>query len=298
MTQALRQTIFELFDRIQINKIKITPHAAVEPTAVGRSKIGGTPDLPKGFAWPYYEAESFDGVRANRPLSFLAQINLAQASVFDRDCRLPREGVLSFFYELQSQKWGFDLGDKGCARVFYFSQEADLVNTDCPKDLEQDACLPTFSLSFESVASLPTYSNFCELPQAKGASDLLLHQTQSPWDVYDALKAAYGCPFDDEWAVNTHLLGYPDVIQNPMERECEKVTRGIYNGEPHLLSPELEADILKASSDWTLLFQMGTLQKDDFELMFGDCGHIYFWIKKEELRLKNFNNVWLILQCG
>ncbi|KMV74442.1 hypothetical protein FSCG_02162 [Fusobacterium vincentii 4_1_13] len=31
--------------------------------------------------------------------------------------------------------------------------------------------------------------------------------------------------------------------------------------------------------------------------MFGDCGYIYFWIKKEDLKSKNFDNVWLILQC-
>ncbi|MGN0700170.1 MAG: DUF1963 domain-containing protein [Oscillospiraceae bacterium] len=32
--------------------------------------------------------------------------------------------------------------------------------------------------------------------------------------------------------------------------------------------------------------------------MFGDCGHIYFWIRKADLAARNFDNVWLILQCG
>ena len=161
---------------------------------------------------------------------------------------------MSFFYELQSQKWGFDLGDKGCARVFYFSQEADLVNTDCPKDLEQDACLPTFSLSFESVASLPTYSNFCELPQAKGASDLLLHQTQSPWDVYDALKAAgirakidlsdnslgWKCAQYEMKGVPLRIeIGPKDIEQN----QCVIVTR--HNREKSFVSLDGIADTVK-----------------------------------------------------
>ena len=37
--------------------------------------------------------------------------------------------------------------------------------------------------------------------------------------------------------------------------------------------------------------------KDGFELMFGDCGRIYFYIRKEDLRNRNFENVWLSLQC-
>ena len=42
---------------------------------------------------------------------------------------------------------------------------------------------------------------------------------------------------------------------------------------------------------------MDTVESDDYELIFGDCGHIYFWIKKDDLKSKNFDNVWLILQC-
>ena len=43
---------------------------------------------------------------------------------------------------------------------------------------------------------------------------------------------------------------------------------------------------------------MGTISDDDYELMFGDCGHIYYWIRKEDLMNCNFENTWLILQCG
>ena len=58
-----------------------------------------------------------------------------------------------------------------------------------------------------------------------------------------------------------------------------------------------EEEIKKASKDWILLFQMDTVESDNYELMFGDCGHLYFWIKKEDLANKNFENIWLILQC-
>ena len=32
--------------------------------------------------------------------------------------------------------------------------------------------------------------------------------------------------------------------------------------------------------------------------MWGDCGCIYFWLKKQDLAAGNFDRVWLILQCG
>ena len=96
----------------------------------------------------------------------------------------------------------------------------------------------------------------------------------------------------------TKLLGYPDIIQNSMEEECAAVTRGInMGGIGYLYLKKYHDEIKKASKDWILLFQMDTIESDDYELMFGDCGHLYFWIKKEDLANKNFENIWLILQC-
>ncbi len=50
-------------------------------------------------------------------------------------------------------------------------------------------------------------------------------------------------------------------------------------------------------ANWQLLLQLDTVRKDDFELMFGDCGRIYFYIRKDDLKARRFENVWLILQC-
>ena len=85
------------------------------------------------------------------------------------------------------------------------------------------------------------------------------------------------------------------MVQNPLEAECEMVTRGMADGaEGEEISQELRDDIEKASRDWTLLFQMGT----DSGLEFGDVGHINYWIKKQDLARRDFDKAWLILQCG
>ena len=63
------------------------------------------------------------------------------------------------------------------------------------------------------------------------------------------------------------------------------------------MTDEEKERFAEASKEWTLLLQLDTVEKDDFELMFGDCGRIYFYILKEDLKNKNFENTWLILQC-
>lgn len=84
-----------------------------------------------------------------------------------------------------------------------------------------------------------------------------------------------------------------------MLSECELCgRRGIYTGSgyPNMTDEEKER-FAEASKEWTLLLQLDTVEKDDFGLMFGDCGRIYFYILKEDLKNKNFENTWLILQC-
>ena len=54
----------------------------------------------------------------------------------------------------------------------------------------------------------------------------------------------------------------------------------------------------QALQNWRLLFQMEEGIADELGLMFGDCGSIYFYIREEDLQARNFDRVWLILQCG
>lgn len=48
---------------------------------------------------------------------------------------------------------------------------------------------------------------------------------------------------------------------------------------------------------WQLLFQLDMVETDDFELMFGDCGRLYVFIKKEDLTARKFENAWGMVQC-
>ena len=62
-------------------------------------------------------------------------------------------------------------------------------------------------------------------------------------------------------------------------------------------SDEVKKSIKENAKDWILLMQMSELEIGDYGLYFGDSGKIYFNIRKEDLKNKNFDDVWLIFQC-
>ncbi|CEG93406.1 YwqG family protein [Propionibacterium freudenreichii] len=295
MSQDLKQALFGVFDAVQKNAIKLDFGADPEPGEAGQSRLGGRPDVPRDFEWPRFQDKDDDSADANRPLTFLAQVNLADATRYDAEGLLPTAGVLSFFYEMETQEWGFDPRDKGSARVFFFEDPATLRPASVPDDLD-DWFPDGQAISYRNMVDLPAWLGFTELPEeVRRTNPLPVPLTDIEWEDYDAMREEYGAPSEGDDAVTTKLLGHPDVVQNPMEAECEMVTRGMADGaEGEEISQELRDDIEKASRDWTLLFQMGT----DSGLEFGDVGHINYWIKKQDLARRDFDKAWLILQCG
>ena len=275
-----KKIITEMLDNLKKNEITFSTEFNNNSEIVDKSKIGGRPYLPKDFTWPYYQ---------ELPLSFLAQINLEEVSSLDKDKLLPSTGMLYFFYELETEEWGYHPESKGCAKVFYFEDTSNFELIDFPKDMKGYCQVPEFKVTFKANISYPSYENFYLLLKE---DDALKKQDISFNDfipLYDEIFIP-----DNNY---TKLLGYPEVIQNPMEEECEAVTRGFNMGGIESYPKQYQKEIRSASKDWMLLFQMDTVETSDYELMFGDSGHIYFWIKKEDLANKNFENIWLILQC-
>ena len=281
MKEKETKEFLEQLKKLYKNEIRISLERSKKPLPSISSKIGGRPVVPDDFLWPYYEGESYiDEKPVNRPLAFLAQINLQDTALLDKDNILPKSGILCFFYELKTQRWGFDPKDKGSARVYYFPDTATLSVADFPQELDDEYRLPEYALSFEQNISIP-----CDEPYG-------LYFKCTGFDLESLLKEN-----GLEWWGDSKLLGYPFLIQNPMEGECETVTRGYGCGDPKDLaeiSKEEGEDIKEKSKEWVLLFQMRGI---DQRLSFGDDGNIYFWIKKQDLANHDFSNVWLILQC-
>ena len=282
--------------------------ASNTPVPIGASKFGGRPDLPEGLEWPYYQdavVSEFKQVKtfkslftrggdriveirkepADIPLSFLLQINCEEIAEYDTDRLLPDTGMLYFFYELQTMKWGFDPKDKGCARVYY-SDTNSFTRRPFPPRLAPECQMPEMPVTFSVKNDLPDWEEIAENYGAEGYN----------FEEYYEQREEFG--YIDDESDRSKLLGYADIIQNDMLLECEQSTNGIYNGDAdNRLSDEQRARLSESCKQWKLLLQMDTVCKEGFELMFGDCGHIYYYIRESDLANREFDDCWLILQC-
>lgn len=251
--------------------LAITPEVAGDHS-VGSSvsKFGGLPDTPENFQWPYWDG---------RPLSFLAQINLA--STFRPSCPsvLPTSGLLSFFYDAEQSTAGFDPNDKGSWAVCLFEQKG-LQRTTLPNAIPDDARFTECSLTFsENITPVSWQSDFI---RNIGFND-------DEEELYFRLTLAS----EDG---NHHLFGHPQEIQEEMQRECQLASNGIYCGDPDRDEDPREVELEAGQSDWLLLLQLDS--DDNPGWMWGDCGRLYFWIRQDDLSMRRFENAWMVFQCS
>ena len=196
---------------------------------VGGTRFGGVPDVPADFIWPTFEGAGLeDGTVKVRPLSFMVQFNCAELAAHDTEGLLPKTGLLSFFYEMDSQRWGFDPKDTGCARVFWFEDISALSPAQVPNDLEEDYQFPALKIDMEADTSYPGWEDFC-LGRDTNVGD---------WDLFDEVTEAMDIDED-----GSKVLGWPFIIQNNMTSDCEFVSRGYYLGDPEAMpkSPKRSA---------------------------------------------------------
>jgi uncharacterized protein YwqG len=113
---------------------------------------------------------------------------------------------------------------------------------------------------------------------------------------YEAYRALCEELTKDGGLTHHHLLGYPQVIQNPMELECQLASNGVYCGGPEGYRSAAAKELAAGASDWRLLLQIDT-DEEGPGWMRGDVGRIYFWIKRNDLASLRFHDVWLIFQC-
>lgn len=257
--------------------------------ALGSSRFGGWPDLPAGAEWPRWQ---------QRPMAFLAQINLAEAHAVEPGLRLPAAGLLSFFLGCSEESYERD-GDArprylvdlmagtepthaGAWRVLYHPDATGLERQTCPE------------------SPLPELFNPCDLRFVRGGLALpdeatavypLLTATlsESQRDDYNELV---GQLQPGEERIDHQLMGYPRLIQfTPPELMCEQAARGDNPWKfPACDSPEF-TELAQAASRWALLLQLTSDGAADF--CWGDAGHFYFYGDREAMAHGDFSKTWV-----
>jgi uncharacterized protein YwqG len=238
--------------------------------ARSRSHFGGAPRLPKGVSWPENNG---------RKLDFLARISLQELHKALSLPWLPDSGALLFFYDAEGQPWGFDPKHRGGAAVLLVPDRATKLEQ--PDEVED--FLPHQNVEFRRKETLPSFERSC-------VKALALSLDES--DDFDTLEEA-----EFEESPRHQIAGFPRPVQgDDMEVECQLVSNGIYCGDGNAYEDEATLELRSGATDWRLLLQFDT--DDDLNVMWGDCGTLYFWVREQEARDGNFSNAWAILQCS
>lgn len=246
-----------------------------------RSYFGGLPPSWHGFVWP-----EKDGL----PLAFLACIDCAELPRVPELDWLPATGRLLFFYDTENQPWGFDPKDRGGWKVVYVGPEAALSETAAA--LSETAAAPA-KAPHPPIPKKAVSFRVAALPPALG--DTSLDALELSDAEADALAEHRQTLFQNQ--PHHQIGGYPDPVQDPaMDEESQLASNGIYCGNAEGYKDPRVEKLKPGASEWSLLFQMDT--DEDLNLMWGDAGMLYFWIKRDDARAKKFENAWLILQCG
>jgi uncharacterized protein YwqG len=261
-----------------------------ENILIGASKIGGWPDLPSGFSWPSANDE---------PLAFVAQINLSELPL---PSLLPRDGLLSFFYDREQTVWGFDPKESAHWRVSYIPSSAQLVRTPEPRPVQSGGLMNKIKSWTAKKSSVTTTNDSCavsilpclSIPDGSVSVVQAMLVTEDEDEKDESLYYDFRNSYPAE-GPRHQLLGWPTPIQNEMELECQLASNGIYVGGPEGYKDPRAEGLRAGAADWLLLFQIDT--DDNARMMWGDGGMIYYWIRRQDLERRAFERTWFILQC-
>jgi len=248
-----------------------------EPSADDRAtRFGGLPILNKDINWPC--GKNFE------PLGFLAQINLSDLPI--NPYGLPPKGLLLFFYDTENQPWGFH-EDANSWAVLFTDLDLPLQLTANPTNSKQPV-LPSNGVQLIEEFTIPA-------PRSIELDAVSIEEGSDKWDKYFDLRDDLLATNDDRAA--HRLFGHPDALQGCMQRTIqfesrgEKLPKGVYSYYEHPRADEL----IPGAFDWKLLLQIDS--DDRLDVMWGDSGKLFFWMQTEAITNRQWNAVWVKLQC-
>lgn len=254
--------------RAEIESRSIPALMLQKTEASTKSYLGGDPLLPERVSWP-----SKDG----NHLAFLAALDLEEVSATNVISWLPSQGRLLFFYDIENQPWGFDPKDRGGWAVLHVDEIGAEQTTQVP-------ALPQRFVELVIADSLPDYERFNDL-------GIVLNQVERDCYFDGAIIEASGEDLDHQ------IGGYPRPVQgDDMEMEAQLASNGIYCGDGSGYQSEKGKQLASGKKDWRLLLQFGS--DEDLDVMWGDAGYLYFWVREQDAIRGDFSGTWLVLQCS
>ncbi|URZ00365.1 YwqG family protein [Clostridium felsineum] len=243
----------------------------------GVSRVGGYPDVPEKFEWP--------STKDGEPMTFIAQLNLKEISLSDENDFLPKGGILYFFMGIDEP--AYDIEHK----VVFVEADKNLMirKPDKVTVLEEDyeESFVPYKIESKACVEIPNYA-------------YMDYDIIEDSDEYFSLEESIRFENQGENYIGK-IYGYPEDQHN--DSELEAALKIIANHKYSYSSKDkekliaaLNGDEGKADAeinDIVMLLEIDSNSKIGFS--WWDCGVIHFFIRKEDLKNRNFDKTYLSL---
>jgi uncharacterized protein YwqG len=245
----------------------------IQTDVPSRSHFGGSPTVKSFPEQP--------PLWKGKPLPLVAQIDLEDLQALCSTLWLPTTGTILFYYDwIEQPTWGFSPEDRGSWLVHYTAERAQPALFVPVKNKKREP--QTMSVAMRRINTIPSQ----ERPQIASLNhedDDFVQWSELSFSVYGNLP-------------QHQLLGFPQNVQSDsMELECQLVSHGLYCGDPSGYNDPRAKILEPGAADWELLLQIDS--DEELQVMFGDVGKLYFWIRRQDAQSGNFQNAWMISQC-
>lgn len=243
------------------------------------SKIAGFPYLPKGLEYPKDEEGKF--------MFLLAQINFDEMPPLED---YPHQGILQFYIKLEESGYGLrETGQtkQSTFKLRYFSEikSSEKIITDfsfLPNFwMLGNAYIPFYALPHYSPKQHECFSIKPELASAPISDSDHQFETAIGKEVWDIL--ASGGTYE-LWEVYRHRFVHGHRI----------------GGYPKFTQTDFRKELNLQNEDYCLLLQIDSVADlgERIHIEWGDVGVCNFWIKRSDLRQRDFSKVIYHWDCS
>ena len=239
---------------------------------LGRSRLGGVPDLPVELQWPMWQ-----GV----PQAFIGQLNLEELHAYDVEYALPAGGMLWFFFAAQQRTYGASPDDLGSWSVIFRREITQLARRSVPPDLPTKARFKGCQLDFVPEVTLPAVP-LVEIPDLDWSDE----EQERYDDLFTALNNESG-----KQHYQHRVLGHALTLQDDMRQQCQLMSRGVRD----IHDPRI-ALLAKGASNWRLLLQIDSDERTG--MRWESAGLLYYWIRWPDCATCYFDETWAVVQSS
>ena len=248
----------------------LVPRAKQKVIPIGTSKVGGSPDLPKGWKHPADPNGNF--------YLFHAQINCEELAPYQN--YLPRKGMLYFFVsdeEYVEKPLVLYSEDENLVRIHY-NEETTFTDF----DFDDDEYRKEVAVSFRNVVSIPEFYNIQKNTDERFPEYAQFLKDQAIHDLENLRNFELFEQFNKQIDLHPNGTDYMHSInsyvftqsETPQEQAADK-----FGGEP---------------TEWLVLLNMETTG----EFMFGDAGTLTYCIHKKDLAINDFSRIYASIESS